>query len=756
MSPFKAIETCIQRLDIEMDREGAIRNAMKGVNDHKAGLPEFMKNAAGAYYRISQGTSLGRSHHNRCVVLLFRSPRGRRGGSVGCLDLVGMTREDMRLFQHWFDPTAAARGDSSGELWGGHGNGAKSYMLNMFNQSWFATIRDGYFTRMGWTSGSLQIGYIPSRRESGGARVAKPIDLLDELLRTYFGANLAVLPQRAQKILSKRPCWTCFMGVGAKNWVNPDRLLGLLQNNPQAIRTIEYCNIYAFIDGNLALDGRPLTLQPIPPLPGGEGPYEIPVPTRLVDPEGGEVDTTSAGRYPAGRLALYTSRDTMLYTLKHRHIIQCESTTKGIYALYPVQDLAGRQADHIYGVLHLDAMQDYETNFRTRPHDAPLTRAVESWIGPKIIEYANRFREQEEDRHADQEMNELREFNEDMNRFLQSFLEEMEAEGGGGEGGTETLTGTGRGALPAGEVVSIEHSLGDGVSLCGENVVIYVRLSFFDSEGKRVRPVPVHWESSDETVAYVRLGSIITGSPGECQIWAIAENGVRSSPVHIKVLNVRSIEITPNTDVLPVGSRRHLEYRATCGDAAYTDVMLDWHSSDEEFVKVGTNTGVITATAGPGVAEVWASSHGIESNRIQINTSGEGAGGPKPRYPRVLLSEIDDDPDNGRPKRIDPEAGTVVQDVADRRRHIYWVNMRSPLAEPFYREREGLGYRSPEFMMYFAERYAEVLFRNSLGGSDNQWEPSDIEELLRDRPTLYRQALARHLPEFLRGEWRPE
>lgn len=756
MSSFLINETNIEKVPTKIHHEGAIRNALKSINDHKTGIPEFLKNAAGAYHRLSDRRFIGKSHTGRAVVLLFRSRRGRRTGAIGCLDLVGMTEQDIELFQNWFDPTASTRGDASGELWGGHGNGAKSYMCKMFDRSWFATVRDGYFTRMGWVDDTnFQIGYMPSKSKAKNVYVETPKKIVNELLLNCFGIELTSFPGEIQRIITGRPSWTCFVGLGAKNWVNPAKLLDQIQNNPQAIRAIEYCSIYAFIDGKIALNGKPLTLHQIPPMPGGEESYEVVVPSHLDDPDGGDVDTTLGNKYPSGKLVLHTSKEPMMYTLRHRHFIQCESETKGLIGLFPVEDLAGRAADHIYGTLFLESLQEFETNFRTKPNDAPLTRAIEDWLRKQIGDYAKRFQEQEEVRHTDKEMNELRQFNEDMNLFLQNFLDETEADEGGNGGGTQTRGGTGRSALPEGQVVRIEHNLGDGMNICGQNVSLNVRLSFYDMDGKRVRPVPVHWESTENKVAVAQLGSIVTGCSGECQVRAVADNGVRSSQVYLKVIDIQSIEISPDIGTLPVGARKHLEYKVTSDNTQYSDAKLDWHSDNEEMVKVGSNTGVITITAGPGCANIWATSKGVESNHVQINTSGEGSGGSGTHYPKVLLSEIDDDPDTQSKKRIPPEAGTVVQDVADRRRNIYWVNMRSPMAEPFLKQQGELNHHSPEFMMYFAERYAEVIFRNELSRGD-QWEPGDIVDLMRDRPTRLRQALAKNLQEYLQGDWHPK
>jgi hypothetical protein len=507
------------------------------------------------------------------------------------------------------------------------------------------------------------------------------------------------------------------------------------------------------LDGRPLLNGQRLEPEAIPPLPGGEETYEIEVPLVLTDPDGEPVDTTNGGLYPEGTLILHTSREPMLYKLRPRHIILCLSEFRGVVGLYPVQDLAGRVADHVYGELRLESLQDYETNFRSQPHDAPLTEAVKVWLRQQVIQYAMRFRHEQEDRNTNEARNELQEFNTNVNRLLERFLEETEAEeGADGDGGGRTGGTQPRGSLPTGEVVRIVTSLGTDLRLCGENITLSVVLQFFDMTGQRVRAIPIHWESTDTAVAYAHLGSIITGQPGNCEIRAIAENGVRSEPIRLQVLHVESIELEPEDTPLTVGSRHQLRCNAMVKGNRYVDVLFDWHSNNEEVVKVGGNTGVVTAISGPGNAVVWASAYSVESNRVIVRTEGEGAGEQRSRYPQVLLSEIDHDPDTGQPKNTPPDAGTTVQDVADRRRNIFWINMRSPIAEQFLLGQGNLTYRSPEFKAYLAERYSEVIFLNALNRGD-RWDAGEVQELLTDKPTRFRQAIARSFDRWLRGEW---
>ncbi len=529
-----------------------------------------------------------------------------------------------------------------------------------------------------------------------------------------------------------------------------------MQHNPQALGVIEYCSISALVDGIAANEGQLISAEDIPSLPGGEEPHIVDVPLDIEDPDGGSVNTTLDGQYSSGQLILQTSREPMQYVLRYRHTIICNSSRKGLVGVFAVEDLVGRYGEHIYGELRLDALEEYETNFRSKPNESPLTRAVEHWLKNQIVNYAKLFQQQEDERHNQKERNELQRLNEEMNQFLHHFLDESQTESGGENSGgiiQGNIVEQGRASLPMGILVAIEHNLSDQQNVCGENIVLYVRLRFLDNNGKRIRPVPVHWESSNSSVAFAQLGSIVTGSPGTCQVYAVAENGVRSAPIDIKVIHVDSITIqSPDDNSLPLGSRKTIGVWVTSGDHTYQNVKLEWHSSDEENVKVGTNAGIVTSTSGPGTSEIWAESLNIQSNRILINTLGQCSDTKFPRYPEVLLSEINEDPDTGSLRRIDPEAGTVVQDIADRQRNIYWVNMRSPIAHRFFESADGLSYLSQEFRVYLAERYAEVVFLNKMKQSD-QLEPADVIELMRDQPTKLRQSLANNFEAWLSGEW---
>src|SRR2546425_6817533 len=113
--------------DVKVHEEGAIRLICRAYQSHEDGLPELLKNSADAYARTDAPEA------KRVIVIIFDHGHKDRRASISCLDFSGMTsqviEEDFRI---WADPEAARRGSKAAEIQGGHGNGGKCYMTQMF------------------------------------------------------------------------------------------------------------------------------------------------------------------------------------------------------------------------------------------------------------------------------------------------------------------------------------------------------------------------------------------------------------------------------------------------------------------------------------------------------------------------------------------------------------------------------------------------------------------------------------------------
>ena len=123
-----------------------------------------------------------------------------------------MTTADIeQKFRQWADPDAAGAVGAAVE--GGHGNGGKCYMTQMFDShAYLHTVRDGRGNRYGFKAGSAVPGYFPSRSDGRGYRVTDVDSELNEALGP-FGLSITALPDAAQVAWGLRKSFTLVLGV---------------------------------------------------------------------------------------------------------------------------------------------------------------------------------------------------------------------------------------------------------------------------------------------------------------------------------------------------------------------------------------------------------------------------------------------------------------------------------------------------------------------------------------------------------------
>jgi hypothetical protein len=157
-----------------------------------------------------------------------------------------------------------------------------------------------------------------------------------------------------------------------------------------------------------------------------------------------------------------------------------------------------------------------------------------------------------------------------------------------------------------------------------------------------------------------------------------------------------------------VGSRHRIV--ATChltsGEEA-TDVALMWLENDPTVAQVSAAGVVFGFTEGS--TEVTASDDQVTAaDSVEVTVlPGESGGGGGSGYPRVLISEINQDPDTGEDVVLGADDPPVHQRVVDSDRNIWWINSAAPLAR-FYLRGE-FGPESREWRIYHTDRYVDVI-----------------------------------------------
>lgn len=735
---------------VHVHEEGAIRLICAAFRSHEDGLPEWIKNSSDMYTRRDALPSA-----SAIAVLLQDSARGVPA-MVGCLDFGGMSTADIeQKFRNWADPEAA--GDAP-MTEGGHGNGGKCYMTQMFDSyAYIHTLSQGRGNRYGFKGGNFKPGYFPSPAQGRGYKVDDPDAELNQALKP-FRLTIADLPKAAQAAWKSSKGFTLVLGVGAKSLsrghIPARQWIEKLRGHQQMVRSLQRNEIFVFHNGKVQ-HATPLKLEEIRPIPGAETPRTIPIPAELPDPNTGEQVDTGAVEGKS-RLVLRTSDVSMRWSLKPRHTINGwthEGRSTGFWEV-PTLSRSG-YSEKIYGDVYLDQLADYKQNDRRNHSDAPLTRAVREWISQQIEEYCAEFVKLDRLQASKEERAELSRLNDQLNAWKNKFLEQEF--GGIGEGGTGGTGGKPRPRLPRGEVARVVFAMNHGHA--GQGVTFRPSLDFFDAAGTRVRAVPYTWESSDWAVATVdgELNMVTTHAPGTVSIAAVCkDSGLRSNTVTLEVLDIVSVDLSPAEMEVRAGSRQPITATVKTRDGrTLQGLYLIWTEDNPEIVSVGSGGMVFGLT--PGESHIAAGDNQALSatpTKVKVLERGEKSKDGGSGFPRILLSEIDDDPLGEGPPVFSEAEPPVYQRVQDVDHNIWWINMASPLARRYIDTVRGGGSNSREWRVYLLERYIEIMVKILLTYDFTHGQELSFETMLRrweEESIAMQQRAVASLQGFLEG-----
>src|ERR1035437_378705 len=117
--------------------------------DHAKGLAEWLKNSCDAYIREQTPDDL------QFIIVRLATDSRNNLTRIECIDFVGMTKVQIDdAFKRFFDPKAAKKGAKQATIktLGGHGNGGKFYMRQMFKTARAITYRDGRMNIFGFNA----------------------------------------------------------------------------------------------------------------------------------------------------------------------------------------------------------------------------------------------------------------------------------------------------------------------------------------------------------------------------------------------------------------------------------------------------------------------------------------------------------------------------------------------------------------------------------------------------------------------------
>jgi hypothetical protein len=170
----------------------------------------------------------------------------------------------------------------------------------------------------------------------------------------------------------------------------------------------------------------------------------------------------------------------------------------------------------------------------------------------------------------------------------------------------------------------------------------------------------------------------------------------------------------------------------------------------------GTGTG---GTGGPGQGTGTGGGGGGKGSDGDTWEGGSGDTKKKPRSPRVLLSEVDNDPfPPYHPIVLDPRQGAVYQRPQDVDAGIYWINRAAPLAQSILKRhsKDSLRWRDYLFQRYVDIFIKEALFRLEKQDPDD-FNAANVEQKISEVVSRIHEAASSELSSFLfEEEFTPE
>jgi hypothetical protein len=717
---------------IRIHAKGAIAQLCSPFRSHEQGVPEWLKNANTAYANANIATE------DRVLTLFCGSKDGQK--YIALLDHVGMSVEDIeKRFSDWGNPEAFI-GDADPDeiVEGGHGNGGKCYMTQMFeSHSYLYTVRNGRGSKYGFSGDDPNPGYFPNRQSGRGFPVK---DSGSELRRALgeLGIDFAHLPVEVVTASAHRDGFTLVAGVGPRNFDHKEAAVKLVESvvsHPQSLNTVQRCRVYVVANGKPLQTFSPVRLPEITPHSDAPEPKVIAIPRTLIDPQTEmEVASTTNPRAPQGQLIIRTSEISMRWKLKARHSITYFAYKFPVASL-PMEDIARSYwVERMFGECHLDELRNFETNDRMALADSPLTRALRNWIKDQVLVYDADLRKREHLRASQAQQEALRKQNEFLNTWIQRSLEE-EIGRSGGDGTGKPPRRTPLRPLPEDVPVTVEVK--SEFQRAGVGVALNLRPTFRNARAERVAAVPFLWHSSDWAVATVDpdINALVTHSAGITSIWIeTLDNKLRSNAVDVEVLKVVGISVEPTELSIAAGNIQQLS--AVVKDERgreFSDVYLTWLQDDSSVVAV-TGTGkVIGRRQGTTTITACDDNYLEESCQcsVTVTASDEAGDHSGKNYPKILLSELDPDPLNpdGEPCHLSPEDGPVHQPTPQHvQRNIWWINMTCPLAKYYF---EKYGTESREWRAYHLERFVEALVKIKLNHLYQENEGISFDEMER-------------------------
>jgi len=427
---------------------------------HGKGVAEWLKNSLDSYLRLVSSGLETRVGAWPVLINMIDGDKTHAGPSLAVIDFGGTNLSAIKdFFLRWGDTSAATHGRKAGNarVTGGHGNGGKFYMREMWKEgARFCSWRDRKFTSLvvvkseprytgyweledskeeNWQT-ALGLALPEKEGLQGSQKIIEHLkrfnaDIFRELDKGKRGFTV-VVGRRAEQV------WSTNDVVKGRRW-DHQKLLDEIRSSSQAKRPIRECSISVLVNSACVLERLvPEEIANDPDWPS----REIVLPGRVVG--------VSSQR--AGNLRLSKSEHQLVGKLKEYNVIAVLDGDGNPIASYPISELPvsnSTLASFLRGELSLafDHVESLIENDRERLVKGRRTQEILEWVGLRISELLAEIEETERAKERQSELERASPLNDALNNHARQFLQEIQSEimvdfiedpegGGAGQEGT--------------------------------------------------------------------------------------------------------------------------------------------------------------------------------------------------------------------------------------------------------------------------------------------------------------------------------
>lgn len=441
---------------------------------HGKGVAEWLKNSLDQYLRSFEQGEETLAGNWPVFINLIDAPSQSKGPNLAVIDFGGTTHKKIEdFFLYWGDKTAASHGGtiSSKSLTGGHGNGGKFYMREMWRDgARFLTWKNGKATsilvkKMDDSSTGLfeienqEIKWrdafdfaLSSKENLGGAKdliahleTTSP-NLVKELDAKARGFSV-IVGKRAVQVLSAHDI------VSGGKWKH-QKLIDEIKDAQQARRPIRELSISVFVNGILQIE------RILPPSIEGDPEWADEVHSIPSDEVRG---MEKQEKSECGVLRIQKSINQLtggLRDLNSLYVLDDKGNPVGTYGMF---ELPFSSHSPLLSFIHAEVQLEFKelndliTNDREKLVDSEVTRGILDWCVQIIWKKVEEIEKSLQKHKQKNDLEIAAKLNQSLNQHAQKFLQQIQSEilinyvstptgggpGSGGEGSGGTKEGVG-------------------------------------------------------------------------------------------------------------------------------------------------------------------------------------------------------------------------------------------------------------------------------------------------------------------------